>query len=214
MEYQLFAGGAVDRREFCLTSAAAAISGAAIGVAGLAAARQLDPGTLGTSSSSIQPYKFIYDRRYPIGRAFGAAAEHAGAAAGVVDIGGDITELWSRDLRRRWSAGGGAIAGMTTARTLFCLEQLARDHWMRVVIRAEHAVSEGQEIAHRVTAAEQMIVPLRSALAATDWPARMPAALVACGGAEGASRTTRVIGSTRGLDWAMRDEQLVSFVIA
>ena len=204
----------MDRRRFCLTSAAAAISGAAVSVAGLAAARPSDPMPPGATRSSIRLYKFIYDRRYPSGRAFGAAAEYTGSTAGIVGIGGDVTELWSRDLRPRWSAGGGAIAGMTTARTLFCLEQLARDHWMRVVIRAEHSVSPGQDAVHRLTAAEPMMVGMRSALAAADWPARMPAALVAaCGGAKGAS-TTRVIGSARGLDWATRDEQLVSFVIA
>jgi hypothetical protein len=209
------AGDAVDRRRFCLNTAAAAISGAAVAVAGLAAARPPDPAPSDASSSSIRPYKFIYDRRYPASRAFGAAAERVRSTAGTVAVDGDITALWWRDLRRRWSVGGGAIAGMTTARTLFCLEQLARDHWMRVVIRAEHWVSQGQETAHRLTAAEPMIVRLSAALAATDWPARMPAALLAaCGEAKAASRTTRVIGSTRGLDWAVRDEQLVSFVIS
>ena len=204
----------MNRRRFCLTSAAAAISGAAVGVAGLAAARPSDPMPPDAAGSSIRPYKFIYDRRYPAGRAFGAAAEYTGSTVGIVAIGGDVTEIWSRDLRLRWSAGGGAIAGMTTARTLFCLEQLARDHWMRVVIRAEHSVSPQHETAHRLTAAEPMIGRMRSALAAADWPARMPAALLAaCGGAKGAS-TIRVIGSARGFDWAMRDEQLVSFVIA
>jgi hypothetical protein len=204
----------MNRRKFCLTSAAAAISGAAAGLACLPAAGQTNPLTPVAGTSGIRLYRFIYDRRYSAGRAFGAAAEHAGSTAGVAVIGGDITALWSRDLRLQWSAGGGAIAGMTTARTLLCLEQLARDHWMRVVIRAEHAISEDHEIAHRLTASEPMIARLRAALVAEDWPAKMPAALATWQGADSASRITRVIGSTCDDCWAMTDEKLVSFVIA
>ena len=37
-----------------------------------------------------------------------------------------------------WATGGGAIAGMTTAAGLFCLEELAKDYWMRIVLRIEH----------------------------------------------------------------------------
>jgi hypothetical protein len=165
------------------------------------------------STPNVRLYKFVFDRRYSAGRAFGIAAEHARSTAGTVAIGGDITALWSRDLRLQWSAGGGAIAGMTTARTLFCLEQLARNHWMRVVIRAEHAISEGHEIAHRLTGSEPMIARMRSTLAAEDWPSKMPAALATCQGADGAPRMTRVVGSTCDHRLAMTDEGLVSFVI-
>jgi hypothetical protein len=103
---------------------------------------------------------------------------------------------------------------MTTARTLFCLEQLAKDHWMRVVVHAEHRILEGHEIEHRLTAAEPMIARMRSALVAEDWPAQMPAALATCQGADGAPRVIRVIGSECGHRWAPADDELVSFVIA
>jgi hypothetical protein len=195
----------MNRRKFCLTSAAAAISGAAAGLSCL---------TPAAAASSVRLYRFIYDRRYSASRAFGAAAERARSTAGVAAIGGDVTALWSRDFRLQWSAGGGVIAGMTTARTLLCLEELAKDHWMRVVIRAEHAISENQKIAHRLTASEPIIARLTSALAAEDWPAKMPAALATWQGADRASRTTRVIGSMRDDCWAMTDEKLASFVIA
>ena len=204
----------MNRREICLSSVAAAISGAVAGLLCLPAAGQTARLTPAASTPSVRLYKYVYDRRYSAGRAFGIAAEFAPSNAGIVAIGGDITTLWSRDLRPRWSAGGGAIAGMTTARTLFCLEQLAQDHWMRVVIRAEHAISEGPDIAHRVTASEPMIARLRSALVAEDWPAKIASALTACPGADSAPRVTRVIGSTCGDRWAMTDETLVSFVIA
>jgi len=159
----------------------------------------------------VRLYKFVYDRRYPSARAFGAAAEQAGSTAGIAAIAGDITALWSCDLEPRWRARDGAIAGMTTARTLFCLEQLAEDHWMRVAVRAEHSIAKGHEIAHRLTAPEPMIARMRWALAAEDWATQLPAALATCRDADGAP-VTRVIESTRRL--AMSDETLVSFVIA
>src|SRR5277367_6562539 len=99
----------MNRRIFCLSSVAASISSAA-------AAYTAAPPSM-ASSPSVQLYKFVYDRRYPAGVAFGAAAAHLPASAGVVGFGGDITELWSRDLRLQWSQGCGAIAGMATSRT-------------------------------------------------------------------------------------------------
>jgi len=203
----------MNRRKFCVSSAAAAISIAAAGPARLAAGRA-PPIRPGPSTLSVQLYKFIYDDRYPAARAFGAASEHAYSTAGTAAIRGDVTALWARDLRCQWLAGGGAIAGMTTARALFCLEQVAKDHWMRVLIRAEHAISEGHEIAHRLTAPEAMITPTRSALAAADWPAQMPAALAACRGWDGAPRVTTVLASAGRRRWALTDPMLVSFVIA
>jgi hypothetical protein len=204
----------MNRRNFCLTSAAAAISGAAAGVAWLPASGRMDRVTPAASMPSARPYKFIYDRRYSAAQAFGDAAEYARSSAGIVAIGGDITALWASDLHPQWSAGGGAIAGLITTRTLFCLEQLAKDHWMRVVVRAEHGIPEEHDLAHRLTAPESMIPLMRSALIATDWPRKMPTALAACQGAGGAPRTTRVNGSTCDDRWAMTGENLVSFVIA
>jgi hypothetical protein len=195
----------MDRREFCVASAAAAISGAAgLGVG-------MPPAS---ASSSIEIYKFVHDRRTPTGRAFGTAAEHAGATAGMAAIDGDITSLWERDLRLRWTAGGGAIAGMTTARTLLCLEQLAQSHWMRVVIRVEHFMSEGPTIAHRLTATQPVIARMKAALTAEDWPTKMPAALTTCRATDAGPRMTCEIAPARGRRTAMTHEALVSFVIA
>jgi hypothetical protein len=193
-------GSAMDRRKFCLTSVAAAISSAVVSVPA-------------ASAPSVSLYKLIYDRRYPAGRAFGAAAEHARSTAGIVAIDGDITALWSQDLRLQWSAGGGAIAGMTTVRTLLCLEQLARDHWKRVVLRTEHAISEGQGVVHQLSASEPMISRMTTALTAKDWPAKLPPVLTTCPRGGGGPRETRVIGPLRDGRFTP-DEKLVSFVIA
>jgi|HubBroStandDraft_1064217.scaffolds.fasta_scaffold00249_38 hypothetical protein len=111
----------MDRRKFCILSAAVA--------AGLAAETALP-------SAAIPLYKVIFDSRFAASRAFAMAAVSAGRA--TAGIRGDVTALWVDDLRLRWARDGGAIAGMTTLRSLFCLEQLAKDHWMRVIVRAEH----------------------------------------------------------------------------
>jgi hypothetical protein len=213
-EQQLITGVPMNRREFALSGVAAAFSGAAAGLVPRSTAGQMTLAPPAASRPSVRLYTFIYDCRYSASRAFGVAAERARSTAGTVAIGGDITALWSRDLRPQWSAGGGAIAGMTTARTFFCLEQLAKDHWMRVVTRAEHAIVEGNEIAHRLTAPGPSSARLRSALAAEDWPAKMPAALATCPGTDGSPRLTCVVGPACGHRLRVTDEKLVSFVIA
>jgi hypothetical protein len=217
----------MNRRKFCLSSVAAAISGAAAAQTARAAPAASTPGVPTPAASSpvvsipSSPlYKFIYDRRFFAGRAFGAAAEQVRSTAGTVGIDGDITALWSCDLRPRWSAGNGAVAGMATARTLFCLEQLAKEHWMRVVFRADHAISSGHEIAHRLTGSQPMMSRISAVLAARDWPTKMPAALATCFGVvgarspQGAAGTTCMVGSAYGHRSSVADENLVSFVIA
>jgi hypothetical protein len=200
----------MNRRNFCLASLATAISGAAVAAGCVPAGERAAP-PVDASAAGVRLYKFIYDRRYPAARSFGAAAQRAPCSGGVVAITGDITELWSRDLEPLWRSGGGAIAGLTSARTLLCLEQLARNHWMRVVIRAEHAVLAGQKFAHRLTAPEPMIARLTRALAAGDWAPNLPASLATCSDADGA-RVTLTIGPTCRL--ATMEDTLVSFVIA
>jgi hypothetical protein len=50
-------------------------------------------------------------------------------------IRGDVTDLWYGSLSLRWRERPEATAGLTREDSLFCLEQLARDHRMRVVFR-------------------------------------------------------------------------------
>ena len=157
----------MDRRRFCLSSAAAAIS---LGVGGSSAsAAPMPPAADGFADGNpIALDAILFDSRFPSSRAFGAAAKSVGRATTALQ--GDVTGLWRHHLRPHW-ARGGAIAGMTTASSLFCLEQLAKDHWMRVVVRVEHRGSPPGSLAHRVTAAEPMLSRTCAALAnARDWP--------------------------------------------
>ena len=194
----------MNRRNFCASSVATAISVAAAGlVCGFEPPR---PG--------VRLYKYLYDGRYAAARAFGLAGARADSIAGTIAINGDVTALWVRDLRGQWLAGGGAIAGMTTARTLFCLEQLARDHWMRVVIRADHALVDGRDIAHRLTAPAAMVNRLRSALSDGNWPAQLPAALATWRRRDNTRRMTTMFTSAVRHRWASTHPALVSFVIA
>jgi hypothetical protein len=199
----------MDRRHFCVSSAAAVIAGAAAdwacGLGQTAAPAGLP---------SVRVHQFVYDRRYPAARAFGVAALQTPSMSGAVAIEGDITALWLRDLRPLWIAGAAAIAGMTTARSLFCLEQLAGEHWRRVVIRAEHGIPQGRGVTHRLTASEPMAARMRSALSSEDWPGNMPAALAACASRDAVRPASREFASELGGRWTRADEKLVSFVIA
>jgi hypothetical protein len=81
-------------------------------------------------------YKAIYDASYAPALAF--AAHMRGRGVAVHPIDGDITSLWFNDLALRWREHPVAIAGLTAPEALFCLEQLAWDHRMRVVYREPH----------------------------------------------------------------------------
>jgi hypothetical protein len=111
----------MDRREFCLAGAVVATS---------------FPVAWGLPASPIALDLVIFDSRFSIACNFGAAACRKGQR--TLAIQGDVTALWRDDLRLRWATGAAAIGGMTTERSLFCLEQLAKDHWLRV--RSRHRV--------------------------------------------------------------------------
>jgi hypothetical protein len=82
-------------------------------------------------------YKVIVDERFPASVEFGVEMSRLGAP--VHTIQGDITDLWYHDLDAKWKQNPVAIAGLTAHGPLFCLERLAWDHGMRVVLRTEHA---------------------------------------------------------------------------
>lgn len=125
---QYSAGAAIDRREFCCSAIAVTVSLGSLSAS--AAAR-----TMASASASLALYKVIFDIRFAASCAFGAAAARTGVNTAAIN--GDVTALWLQDLGPHWAAGGGAVAGMTTPRTLLCLEQLAHDTWRRVLSRSE-----------------------------------------------------------------------------
>jgi len=69
-------------------------------------------------------------------RRFGARLGEYGPP--VYGINADVTPVWYKHLDRQWRARPFAVAGMTLRPALFCLEQLALAHGMRVVHHARH----------------------------------------------------------------------------
>jgi hypothetical protein len=118
----------MNRRQFCSSSTAALVCCVTTNAVAYSVA-----------SSNLSPLalnRVIYDSRFAQSRSFGEV--NASAGYRTAGFRGDITALWFQDLGPAWVAGGGAVAGMTTASALFCLEQLAKDHWKRVVVRVDH----------------------------------------------------------------------------
>jgi hypothetical protein len=104
-------------------------------------------GSLGCALPAVPAsatFAVIFDRRFEAAQAFGSTAAWRGHR--VFGYDGDLTALWRHELEPRWSRRAGALAGMTTAPALFCLEQLAAQHWLRVVHRSEHRAVPGQTL--------------------------------------------------------------------
>lgn len=112
----------MKRREFLYFSAGAS----ALGVAGVSL-------PILAGAPAIRVHHAIYDERYPEAVVFAREAAELGIPRDP--IRGDVTHLWYGTLSSRWRARPEATAGLTDETSLFCLEQLARDHRMRVVFR-------------------------------------------------------------------------------
>jgi hypothetical protein len=194
----------MDRRHFCIASTASVVClGADHGVS----AAERPPGP------AIALDRVLFDSRHPGSAAFGTAAARAGWRA--VAFAGDVTAMWRETLLPSWATGGGAIAGMTTAAGLFCLEQLAKDYWMRVVLRIEHRYPHPGMLAHRVTAAEPTLTRACAALSyAPEWPAGVFGLLRGCVRSKNQPRVSRVVsGADRGR-YSITGSELVSWIIA
>jgi hypothetical protein len=77
----------------------------------------------------------LVDRSLRDSAAFADAARVRGMPA--LEFTGDVADLWMRELEPRLRSGPVAIAGYTSAATLFCLDFLARDFGARTVRRVD-----------------------------------------------------------------------------
>jgi len=118
----------MNRREFVVATTASVCAVPLI-------ASGHDDAAFARTVATLNAYVILYDTRFPGSRLFGAEVARRGGPARAID--GDITRLWFEELAPRWQRGVGTIAGMTTGRTLLCLEQLAWDHRLRVTSRVE-----------------------------------------------------------------------------
>jgi hypothetical protein len=89
-------------------------------------------------------FAVIFDARFATAHAFGDAMAWRGQR--VFGYDGDLTAVWLREIEPRWSRRAGALAGMSTPNGLFCLEQLAAQHWLRVTTRLEQRAGAGQSL--------------------------------------------------------------------
>jgi hypothetical protein len=125
----------MNRRQFVVGSSA-------VVAAGVFAHQTLSTQHYGTIHAAL------FDTRFAPTREFGRVARTYGVDTHPID--GDITALWTEHLRPLWSRAGGAVVGMTTPSTLLCLEELARDHWHRVVAWVDHVPALDGSIDHHV----------------------------------------------------------------
>lgn len=79
----------------------------------------------------------VYDVRHSRARAYGRALR--GRAKAVHAMNGDPTTLWLELLDPLWRDSSARVAGMTNASALFCIEQMAHSHGMRVLERSTPA---------------------------------------------------------------------------
>jgi hypothetical protein len=113
-------------------------------------------------------YKAVYDTRFAASRAFGERMT-ARRIATAATTTGDITGLWFDTLYPQWQKGVAAIAGLTARGPLFCLEQLASDHGMRVVFRAQHSWSSAGAVRHDIEGVGIAVEAVRRVATDGDW---------------------------------------------
>jgi hypothetical protein len=161
------------------------------------------------SADTVSLYKVVYDTRFAAGVEFARRASARGLSAHAID--GDMTRFWYDDLYHRWRQGPAAIAGLTAYGALFCLEQLAWDHRMRVVFRAEHSVTDTGCVAHRFEGPAALVPAAVEATSGPTWAAAMADVIARCP----RGRPERAIASAVTPASASRSaEPLFSWVIA
>jgi hypothetical protein len=91
---------------------------------------------------------------------------------------GDITEAWLNSVRPAWQQGRARIAGLTTPAALFCFEQMALSHGLRVVFHAEHVLLPEGRVLHQVQRASVPVSTAALSRAKEQWPQRLADSLV------------------------------------
>jgi hypothetical protein len=159
------------RRTFIQIAASTAVP------ASLAAFRVSDL-SAAVAGSAQNLHAVIIDADHAPARAFGRRLGAYGAGVHSIHEG-DVTSIWLNEVRAAWAEKPAAIAGLTTPAALFCFEQLAFSHGLRVVFHAEHVVLPDGRVDHQV----QRTGPVADFAAAdlsragNRWPSRLADAL-------------------------------------
>lgn len=91
---------------------------------------------------STDLYKVLGDQRHPASVAFVEVARRQGLKGHLL-VNGDISKFWLHELQTVWQQKPVAIAGLTDAAALFCLEQLCTQYQLRVVQREPVVTEQG-----------------------------------------------------------------------
>lgn len=155
-------------------------------------------------------HKLLVDRNIPESVRLGTYA--GSLAEDVVAYDGDLTALWTRELRLLWPDGPRPIAGLTTPNVRMVFEQLGRDHGARIVFSTEHRKVAGR-VLHNLVGCE---THLRSTelLGGADWVAGMARHIADCPH-KTHSKQSSVTFETGYSDGLLGDQQLlVTWVLA
>ena len=126
------------------------------------------------SGASAQHLRVVFDRTFPDGVAFGAAAARRGVPIDAVSA--DLGGFWMSTLEPLLKKGPVTLAGLTAGAPLFCLELLCRDYGLRTVYRIEHARGPDGSIEHVLTGDSELAPwTRRLAAAGTSWAAEAAA---------------------------------------
>lgn len=129
-------------------------------------------------SSGASARFVLFEESLAPAAAFARRARSHGIATLALEHG-DITQAWLGAVRPAWQRGRSAIAGLTTPAALFCLEQFAFAHRMRVVFHAEHVLRADGAIEHQVQRSRQGVTASALQLAGSRWPQRLADSLLA-----------------------------------
>ncbi|SCZ05983.1 MULTISPECIES: hypothetical protein [unclassified Pseudomonas] len=159
--------------------------------------------------SKVKLTAIVSDTRFAASNSFGSHAKTLGVPLLVSN--GDITKVWLKHLDPIWKQGSAFVMGLTTQEQLFCLERLAWDRGMKVLMRIEHnAVGEGR-IAHSIIAPPRLIE--KTTLAVQNehfWPTDLGVLLSSCS----SSLLSGSCFSRQVMSKGCLNEQLVTWVIA
>ena len=117
----------------------------------------------------------LFDERFADGIAFALRVQECGGD--VHPIRGDICAIWYDDLYHHWNGSPVGVAGLTTPRSLFCLDMFARDAGLRVVYYAEHELGADGPVDHRVFGPDRLRRTARLTQAGPQWSTEVAFAL-------------------------------------
>lgn len=166
----------------------------------------------GPAPAPVQFYKVVFDARFADCVSFAEEAGRLGAT--IHGIRGDMTDLWYYDLDARWKKSPAAIAGLTAHGPLFCLEQLAWNHRMRVIFRAEHKYLADGSVEHSFSGPESMVQQASNlGQDRHDWPSRIADMIASCPSTRAKMAQAKVTTASR-KSAQKNGETLFSWVIA